>query len=104
MNQTVVNNDIDILIEALRSLGGGSLLAQTANNLKDAISAVQSTKKTASVNIKITVKTDPNSENEIVVFGTTGVTLPKEPIKTRFYVSREFLPTRTAPDQLVMTF
>lgn len=102
MTPTIVNNDIDVLIDALKSLGTGALLTQAANNLKDAVSAVQSTNKAASINIKINVKPDPNSSGEIIVFGTTSANLPKEPIKARFYVSNEFLPVRNAPNQMLL--
>lgn len=102
MTQTIVNNDVDVLIDALRSLGAGALLSQAADNLKSAIGAVQSTNKAASINIKINVKPDPNSSGEIIVFGTTSANLPKEPIKARFYVSNEFLPVRNAPNQMLL--
>lgn len=99
---TIVNSDIDVLVDALRSLGAGALLGAAAENLKEAIRAVQMTGKTAGVTIKISVKSDPNSEGEVLVFGTTSASLPKEPVKARFYVSNELLPVRNAPNQLVM--
>ena len=55
------------------------------------------------MSIKLNIKPDANSEGEIIVFGTTGVNLPKEPIRTRFYVSENLLPVRNAPNQLVMS-
>ena len=95
---TIVNSDIDVLVDALRSLGAGAPLGAAAENLKEAIRAVQITGKTAGVTIKISVKSDPNSEGEVLVFGTTSASLPK----ARFYVSNELLPVRNAPNQLVM--
>ena len=103
MEPQIVSKDVDVLVECLRSLGAGMLLSQTANNLKEAISAVKATGKAASVSIKLNIKPDTNSEGEIIVFGTTGVNLPKEPIRARFYVSESLLPVRNAPNQLVMS-
>lgn len=103
MEPQIVSKDVDVLVECLRSLGAGMLLSQTANNLKEAISAVKATGKVASVSIKLNIKPDTNSEGEIIVFGTTGVNLPKEPVRARFYVSESLLPVRNAPNQLVMS-
>lgn len=101
---TIVNNDIDVLVDALKSLGAGALLSESANNLKKAIGAVRTTGKTANITIKITVKQDQNSDGEIIMFGSNSVSLPKEPVKARFFVSENLLPTRTAPNQMVMNF
>lgn len=103
MEPQIVSKDVDVLVECLRSLGAGALLSQTANNLKEAISAVKATGKAASVSIKLNIKPDTNSEGEIIVFGTTGVNLPKEPIRARFYVSESLLPVRNAPNQMVFS-
>ncbi|MDL0089268.1 hypothetical protein [Campylobacter gastrosuis] len=104
MTQKVINSDIDVLIDALRSLGGGAFLSETAKNLKTAINSVVSTSKPASVTLKLTIKPDQHESGQIVVFGQNGLNLPKEPVKTRFYVSNEMLPSRNAPEQLVFDF
>ncbi|MBR8466356.1 hypothetical protein KDE13_08420 [Campylobacter sp. faydin G-140] len=104
MTQTVVNSDIDVLIDALRSLGGGAFLSETSKNLKTAINSVVQTEKSANITLKLTIKPDQHEKGQIVVFGSNSVILPKEPIKTRFYVSKEMLPSRNAPDQLVFDF
>ncbi len=104
MTQTVVSNEIDVLIDALKTLGNGALLSETASNVKKVIAAVSQTNKTANLSIRITIKPDANSSGEIVVYGSNTISLPKEPVRARFYVDKDMLPVRDIPGQLTFEF
>lgn len=99
---TIVDDEIDIFIDALKSLGAGAFLKEAATNMKKAVIASQNTNKTASITLKISVKND--CSGEILLFGSTNATLPKEPIRSRFYVSKNMLPVRNEPGQKLLNF
>ncbi|MBR8462963.1 hypothetical protein KDD93_00030 [Campylobacter sp. faydin G-24] len=58
MNPTIVSNDTNIFMDALRSLGVSVLLSQAIKNLR----AVRETNKSASVTVKLTIKPDMSAD------------------------------------------
>ncbi|MDR1007544.1 MAG: hypothetical protein LBL65_03125 [Campylobacteraceae bacterium] len=82
---TIVDNEIDIFVNALRSLGAGGFMKEATENLKKAIREAAVTKKSATITMRVTVKSD--EEGEIVLLGNNMVQLPRTLIKARYFIS-----------------
>ncbi|MCT7489101.1 hypothetical protein AAHK07_09275 [Aliarcobacter cryaerophilus] len=95
--------EIEVLIEAMKSIGGGELTRQAAENLQKAVKATYLNDKKSSISIVIEIT---KSNDEIVTLtGSTKATLPANKISGAFFVNQKtFLPTRNRPDQTVMVF
>lgn len=102
-NTMIVPNEIEALIDAMKSVGGGELTQMAATNLQKVVKAtmLEGKNSTIQINLKI-VKTN---EEMIIIEGTTKATLPTPKITGAFFVDKQkYLPSRNRPDQMVMDF
>jgi len=99
----IVPSEIESLIEAMKSVGGGELTQQAANNLQKAVKATMIEGKKST--ITITLGIIRTNEEMITIEGTTKATLPTPKISGAFFVNKQsYLPTRNRPDQAVIDF
>ncbi|HAC70147.1 MAG TPA: hypothetical protein DCF41_00330 [Arcobacter skirrowii] len=95
--------EIETLIEAMKSIGGGELTRQAAENLQKAVKATYLNDKKSSIQIVIEI-TKTNDEM-ITLTGSTKANLPANKIQGAFFVNQKtFLPSRNRPNQMVMEF
>lgn len=105
MNEEVVIQPVEIetLIEAMKSIGGGELTRQAAENLQKAVKATYLNNKKSSISIVIDIQ--KTNDEMITLTGSTKATLPTPKISGAFFVNQQtFLPTRNRPDQMVINF
>ena len=95
--------EIESLIDAMKSIGGGQLTQQAANNLQQAVKATCIEDKKSSITITLTVS--KTNDEMITITGSTKATLPAQKIQGAFFVNHQtYLPTRNRPNQMVMEF
>lgn len=95
--------EIEILIEAMKSIGGGELTRQAAENLQRAVKATCLEDKKSSVTIVLTIQ--KTNDEMITISGSTKATLPAQKISGAFFVNHQtYLPQRNRPNQMVMEF
>ena len=95
--------EIEILIEAMKSIGGGELTRQAAENLQRAVKATCLEDKKSSVTIVLTIQ--KTNDEMITISGSTKATLPAQKISGAFFVNHQtYLPQRNRPNQMVMDF
>ena len=95
--------EIEALIEAMKSIGGGELTRQAAENLQKAVKATYLNDKKSS--ISITIEITKSNDEMITLTGSTKATLPANKISGAFFVNQStFLPSRNRPNQMVMDF
>ncbi|MFW2606225.1 hypothetical protein [Aliarcobacter butzleri] len=102
-NITVQPEDVEVFIDAFKSIGGGHLALQVAQNLQKAVKSTYLNEKKSSISINIDIH--KANDEMITLTGTTKANLPANKITGAFFVNQQtFLPSRNRPDQLVMTF
>ena len=102
-NADIYPAEIEILIEAMKSIGGGELTRQAADNLQRAVKATCLEDKKSSVTIVLTIQ--KTNDEMITISGSTKATLPAQKISGAFFVNHQtYLPQRNRPNQLVMDF
>ena len=95
--------EIEILIEAMKSIGGGELTRQAADNLQRAVKATCLEDKKSSVTIVLTIQ--KTNDEMITISGSTKATLPAQKISGAFFVNHQtYLPQRNRPNQTVIDF
>lgn len=98
---TILPGEVQELIDAIKSIGGGALSQQAANNLQKAVKATVLQNKKSTVNITLSIK--KSGDDMIVIDGTTKANIPTTPISGGFFYNpRTFMPSRNRQDQLVM--
>ena len=99
----ILPDEINVLIDAMKSIGGGELTRQAAQNLQKAVKSTYLNEKKSSISINIDIH--KANDEMITLTGTTKANLPANKITGAFFVNQQtFLPSRNRPDQLVMTF
>ncbi len=102
-NADIYPAEIEILIEAMKSIGGGELTRQAADNLQRAVKATCLEDKKSSVTIVLTIQ--KTNDEMITISGSTKATLPAQKISGAFFVNHQtYLPQRNRPNQMVMDF
>ena len=102
-NADIYPAEIEILIEAMKSIGGGELTRQAAENLQRAVKATCLEDKKSSVTIVLTI--NKTNDEMITISGSTKATLPAQKISGAFFVNHQtYLPQRNRPNQMVMEF
>jgi hypothetical protein len=102
-NADIYPAEIEILIEAMKSIGGGELTRQAADNLQRAVKATCLEDKKSSVTIVLTIA--KTNDEMITISGSTKATLPAQKISGAFFVNHQtYLPQRNRPNQMVMDF
>ncbi len=102
-NADIYPAEIEILIEAMKSIGGGELTRQAAENLQRAVKATCLEDKKSSVTIVLTIQ--KTNDEMITISGATKATLPAQKISGAFFVNHQtYLPQRNRPNQMVMEF
>lgn len=102
-NADIYPAEIEILIEAMKSIGGGELTRQAADNLQRAVKATCLEDKKSSVTIVLTIH--KTNDEMITISGSTKATLPAQKISGAFFVNHQtYLPQRNRPNQMVMEF
>ena len=102
-NADIYPAEIEILIEAMKSIGGGELTRQAAENLQRAVKATCLEDKKSSVTIVLTIQ--KTNDEMITISGSTKATLPAQKISGAFFVNHQtYLPQRNRPNQMVMDF
>lgn len=95
--------EIETLIEAMKSIGGGELTRQAAANLQSAVKATCIEDKKSSVIIELTI--NKTNDEMITISGSTKAKLPAQKISGAFFVNHQtYLPQRNRPNQTVMEF
>lgn len=98
---TILPGEVQGLIDAIKSIGGGSLSQQAANNLQKAVKATVLQGKKSTINITLAIK--KSGDDMITIEGTTKANIPITPISGGFFYNpRTFMPSRNRQDQLVM--
>ena len=77
-NADIYPAEIEILIEAMKSIGGGELTRQAAENLQRAVKATCLEDKKSSVTIVLTIQ--KTNDEMITISGATKATLPAQKI------------------------
>lgn len=102
-NADIYPAEIEILIEAMKSIGGGELTRQAANNLQKAVKATCLEDKKSSVTIVLTIA--KTNDEMITISGSTKASLPAQKISGAFFVNHQtYLPQRNRPNQTVIDF
>lgn len=102
-NADIYPAEIEILIEAMKSIGGGELTRQAADNLQRAVKATCLEDKKSSVTIVLTIQ--KTNDEMITISGSTKATLPAQKISGAFFVNHQtYLPQRNRPNQTVIDF
>lgn len=95
--------EVETLIEAMKSIGGGEFTRQAASNLQKAVKATYTEGKKSSITMVIEIS--KTNEELVTLTGSTKANLPVRKIAGAFFVNQQtFLPSRNRPDQLVMNF
>ncbi|OCL85714.1 hypothetical protein AAX26_01781 [Aliarcobacter thereius] len=100
---TIQPADVEVFIDAFKSIGGGNLALQVAQNLQKAVKNTYINEKKSSISINIDIiKTN---DEMISLSGSTKANLPVQRISGAFFVNQQtFLPSRNRPDQMLMNF
>lgn len=102
-NNDIYPAEIEILIDAMKSIGGGELTRQAASNLQAAVKATCLEDKKSSVTIVLTIQ--KTNDEMITISGSTKANLPAQRIQGAFFVNHQtYLPQRNRPNQSVMEF
>lgn len=99
----ILPDEINVLIDAMKSIGGGELTRQAAANLSKAVKATCLEDKKSSVIIELTIS--KSNDEMITIAGSTRAKLPTHQISGAFFVNHQtYLPQRDRPNQMVMNF
>lgn len=99
----ILPDEINVLIDAMKSIGGGELTRQAAANLQKAVKATCLEDKKSSVIIELTIS--KSNDEMITITGSTRAKLPTHQITGAFFVNHQtYLPQRDRPNQMVMNF
>lgn len=102
-NADIYPAEIEILIEAMKSIGGGELTRQAADNLQKAVKATCLEDKKSSIIIELTIS--KTNDEMITISGSTRAKLPAQKISGAFFVNHQtYLPQRNRPNQTVIDF
>lgn len=102
-NTDIYPAEIEILIEAMKSIGGGELTRQAADNLQKAVKATCLEDKKSSITIVLTIQ--KTNDEMITISGSTKASLPAQKISGAFFVNHQtYLPQRNRPNQTVIDF
>ena len=102
-NTEIYPAEIETLIDAMKSIGGGELTRQAASNLQKAVKATCLEDKKSSIIIELTIS--KTNDEMITISGSTRAKLPTQKIQGAFFVNHQtYLPTRNRPNQMVMDF
>lgn len=102
-NTEIYPAEIETLIDAMKSIGGGELTRQAASNLQKAVKATCLEDKKSSIIIELTIS--KTNDEMITISGSTRAKLPTQKITGAFFVNHQtYLPTRNRPNQMVMDF
>lgn len=103
MDNSIYPAEIETLIDAMKSIGGGELTRQAAENLQRAVKATVIEDKKSSVTIVLTIS--KTNDEMITISGSTKASLPTQKISGAFFVNHQtYLPTRNRPNQSVIDF
>lgn len=100
---SIVPGEVQALIEAIKTIGGGALSQQAATKLSEAVKATVLLGKNSSVTIQLKIK--KANEEMITIEGNTKATIPQAPISAGFFYSQQnYMPSRNRQDQMTIPF
>jgi hypothetical protein len=100
---TIFPGEVQALIDAIQSIGGGALSQKAADNLQKAVKATVLQGKKSTVSITLSIK--KANDEMITIEGDTKASIPSTPIAGGFFYNpRTFMPSRNRQDQMVMDF
>ncbi len=100
---TIQPGEVQSLIEAIQSIGGGLLSQQAATNLQKAVKATVLQGKKSSIVITLNIK--KANDEMVTIEGTTKANIPQTPIAGGFFFNqRTYMPSRNRQDQMVIDF
>lgn len=103
METVILPPEVEAFVNAFKQIGGGNLSIQAGTNLAKAIKATMIECKKSTVNI--TLEISKTNDEMISISGAVKTTLPTPKITAAFFVdTRNYLPSRNRPDQMVMDF
>lgn len=102
-DNTIQPGEVDSLIESLKSVGGGKLTQQAAENLQKCVKATVLQGKKSTLTITLDIK--KQGDDMIMIEGATKANVPAQKMSAGFFYSQQnFLPSRNRQDQMVMPF
>jgi hypothetical protein len=99
----ILPGEVESLIDALKSVGGGNLTRDAATNLQKCIKATVLEGKKSTITITLDIK--KQGDDMIIIEGATKANIPIKKMSAGFFYSQSnFLPSRNRQDQMTMPF